>query len=276
MRSTSLEVLRNHRFRRQRRIELSGGPILSGLGLASFLFIWYISVRQGWVVLPGPDKVAATYLRLAVYGDPLFGKNLLQLTMASLVTVLYGCLLAILVAVPLGVIMGGIPVVEAFFRGIVESLRPIPPLAWIPVAYLVFTMLPHPTVYVQTFIVFVGAFFPILLNTIYGIKTVDRVHLEAALTMGASRWTLLIKVMLPSALPALFTGIRVGLGIGWMCIIAAEFVGGKLGIGYYIWSAYHLGGREAEVLAGIIAIGLVGFLMSWSVSFLEKRFLPWR
>jgi len=216
------------------------------------------------------------FVNLIVSGDPLFNKTLQEIVWSSLQRVIKACLLSFLTAIPLGILMGTVTWFRQYVDSVLEMLRPIPPLAWIPLAYVIFANASRPTEYVQIFVVFVGAFFPVLLDTIHGISMVSSIYIEAARTMGASRWQILTRIMLPGSLPSIFNGIRVGFGVGWMCIVAAEFVGGKLGIGYYIWSSYSTGGREAEIISGVIAIGLVGTAINRLVLFLEKRLVPWR
>ncbi len=253
-----------------------GNSYFRGFSIVSFLLGWQLLVSFRLLELPSPFETAIVFLDLVVHGDPLYNKTLPEIVWSSLRIVVQACLISILIAVPLGVLMGAVEWFRHYVDAMLEMLRPIPPLAWIPLAYVIFANAGRPTEYVQIFVVFVGAFFPILLDTIHGISMVNRIHVEAARTMGASRKQVLTQIMLPGSLPSIFNGIRVGFGVGWMCIVAAEFVGGKLGIGYYIWSSYSVGGRVAEIISGVIAIGLVGTVMNRFILFLEKRLVPWR
>ncbi len=253
-----------------------GNGYFKVLSVISFLLGWQLLVSFRLLELPSPLETAQVFVNLVVEGDPLYNKTLLEIVWSSLRIVVEACLISIVIAVPLGILMGAVEWFRHYVDAMLEMLRPIPPLAWIPLAYVIFANASRPTEYVQIFVVFVGAFFPILLDTIHGISMVNRIHIEAAQTMGASRRQILTQIMLPASLPSIFNGIRVGFGVGWMCIVAAEFVGGKLGIGYYIWSSYSVGGRVAEIISGVAAIGLVGTVMNKFILFLEKRLVPWR
>lgn len=211
-------------------------------------------------------------------------------TGVSAVRVLTGFTMAALVAIPLGLIMGVFPRPRRLIGPVVELLRPLCPIAWIPFALVVFgtanagnlvglrytrTILDHVQLG-MLFIIVYGAFFPILLNTISGVTGVRTIYVESALTLGASRGRVFRKVLLPASLPAIMTGLRVGLGIAWMVIIAAEMLpGSDSGIGYMIMYAYEL--AEMDVLAaGMIVIGLVAALFSKLIHVVSNRFTAWQ
>lgn len=249
---------------------------LRTIAVVTVLLTWQFVVTLQLLQLPSPWKTMTVFIGLIISGDPLFDKTLPEVVWSSLQRVIEACLLSFITAIPLGILMGTVTWFRQYVDSVLEMLRPIPPLAWIPLAYIIFANANSPTEYVQIFVVFVGAFFPVLLDTIHGISLVNGIYIEAARTMGASRWQILKRIMLPGSLPSIFNGIRVGFGVGWMCIVAAEFVGGKLGIGYYIWSSYSIGGREAEIISGVISIGFVGSAINRLVLFLEKRLVLWR
>ncbi|MBU7008011.1 ABC transporter permease [Phosphitispora fastidiosa] len=253
-----------------------GDKVLRLLSAATIIIVWQLTASLQLLELPSPITTLRVFIDLIISGDPLYNRTLPGIVWASLQIVIKACAVSIVVAVSLGVLMGAVQPLRKYFEAILEMLRPIPPLAWIPLAYVMFANTGSPTEYVQIFVVFVGAFFPILLNTIHGISMINRIHLEAARTMGASPRQVLLQVMLPASLPSIFNGIRVGFGVGWMSIVAAEFVGGKLGIGYYIWSSYSVGGRTAEIISGMAAIGIVGSLINKAILLTEKRLVPWR
>lgn len=251
--------------------------VVPGLaGGLTFIIIWHLAAATGLVGLPTPGEALAVLAALVVKGDPLYGWTLQQFTWASLQIVLKGWAASTAVAVPLGLAMGFSPRLERVAGGFLELMRPLPPVAWIPLAYLIFAAFPGPTAWVQTFVVFVGAFFPTLVTTTEAVKGVDPLYIEAARTFGASPRQVLSKVVIPAVLPSVITGTRIGLGVGWMCIVAAEFVGGRKGIGFYIWSVYNVGGRAPEIVAGMVAIGVVGYLANRGLLWVEKRLSPWR
>lgn len=249
-------------------------PGLLSLGL--FTLFWQLASSMEWVRAPGPACVLAVFCRLVTHGDPVVGLTLPEMVLTSLSLVIKGALAGFALALPLGLLMGLNSGVERFFQPLAAIFRPIPPLAWIPMAYVIFAGFRQPTVWVQGFVVFVGAFFPALLSTVEGVKRVDPLLAEAARTMGASSATVIFRVILPAAAPSVVTGVRVGLGVAWMCLVAAEFVGGRTGIGNYIWTVYSIGGKAAEIMAGMAAIGLVAVFFDRAADCLGRRFVPWR
>jgi NitT/TauT family transport system permease protein len=234
-------------------------------------------------VLPGLDAVAAVMARPGA--DILITGSLLENTLVSLIRVLLGFSLAAAVAVPGGLLMGYYPRMERFFDAIVEMLRPIPPLAWVPLilawlgvqglADLFPALLANPVLsgiqFSTLVIIFIGAFFPILLNTVQGVKNIPTAYLESARTLGAKNTAVMFKVIIPAAAPLMLTGLRIGLGIGWMCLVAAEMMpGSNSGLGYLIWYAYELL-RADLIVAGMVVIGLIGFFMDRSLKAVETR-----
>jgi len=235
--------------------------------------VWYLAIlATGSPYLPWPHEVASGFWKLLFYGDDR-GLTLLSHSRASLVRVFYGGSLAVIVGVPLGVLMGWSRVFDELFDPTVEMLRPIPPIAWIPIVTLVIGS----GLSGQGLIVFIGAFFPVLLSTISGIRGVPRILVEAALTLGAGRRDILKKVVIPWSLPGMITGIRTGLGVGWMCIVAAEMMGLKeaVGLGFEILYMIELGHYWGAIDA-MIMIGLIGFLMNGGIRWLERHLLVWR
>jgi len=261
-----------------RRAALGRGVRESAAALASFAVVglaWQAVVALGWLDLPGPVAVARTFLSLLVTPDPVFGKTIWEMVGLSLWIVLRGGLVGVLAGLPTGLVLGAFPRIRPALRPLLGVLQPIPPLAWLPLAYLVFAGAARPSVWVQLFVVALAVFFPVTWATFQGVEYSPPVFAMVARTFGATSRQLLFRVSLPAALPALMSGIRVGVGVGWMSIIAAEFVGGRTGIGFFVWNAYSLGGRSAQVMAGILAIGLTGLAMNYLLLLLEKKVTPW-
>jgi ABC-type nitrate/sulfonate/bicarbonate transport system permease component len=175
-----------------------------------------------------------------------------------------------LIAIPLGVAMGWWKRVHDQLDPLVEMLRPIPPLAWIPLSILWFGVGDTQ----NQFIILLGIFFPILLNTITGVKSVEPNLVRAARCMGASEAAVLRRVVLLAALPQIVTGIRIGLGVGWMALVAAELVGANSGLGFLINDARTLL-RTDIVIVGMITIGVVGLALDLMIRALSGRLLPW-
>ncbi|MGY5860629.1 MAG: ABC transporter permease [Candidatus Thorarchaeota archaeon] len=215
--------------------------------------------------------VANALVRLALEGDS-DGTYLGEHIIASVNRVTLGFLLAAITAIPLGIVIGRYSLVDSVLGPVVEAMRPIPPIAWIPLSLLIFS---GNIVGSQAFIIWVGAFFPILINTTTGVKRTEPVHIDAAKTLGANERQILGKIVLPSAGPEIFAGLRIGFGIGWMCLVAAEMLRGRVGLGYLIWTYWSVG-RTAEVITGMLLIGLIGFLITLAFQLIEKKILRWR
>jgi len=207
----------------------------------------------------------------------------------SLGRVMCGFFLAAAMAIPLGILMGYYRLAERVLESTVESLRPIPPLAWVPLILSWFgiksladwfpelssSVIFGGVQFSMIIIILIGAFFPILLNTIHGVKGIPVIFIESARTLGSRGFSLLFKVIVPASLPTIMTGLRIGLGIGWMCLVAAEMMpGSNAGLGYLIWYAYELL-RTEIIVAGMIVIGLIGFVMDRGFRYVEKKQFAW-
>jgi len=249
--------------------------LITMLPVLALVFIWHLIATNGILELPTPGLTLKVLWSLTINGDPLYNRTLPSIVWESLTVVFKGSLAAFAVAIPLGILMGSVTFLRKFLENIIELFRPVPPLAWIPLAYVFFANMDSPTIYVQQFIVFTGAFFPALTNSLHGVKMIDKIYFDAAYTMGATKRQVFLSILLLGAIPSILAGVRIGLGIGWMCVVAAEFVGGKMGIGYYIWASYSIGGRVPEIISGIIAIGIVGSFLNQAILLLEKKVTSW-
>jgi NitT/TauT family transport system permease protein len=185
--------------------------------------------------------------------------------------ILLGFFVATVLGVALGVLIGRYRVVRGLAMPAMEIFRPIPAIAWVPMSIMLW---PDNEVSI-VFITFLGAFFPILLNTVHGVESLDPVLLRAARTLGAGEGSLLRHVVLPGALPHIFTGLAVGMGVAWVSLIAAEMISGQFGIGYFTWEAYSLI-SYAEIALGMITIGVLGLLCSGGIRLLAKLAMPWQ
>ena len=215
------------------------------------------------MLLPAPTAVAKAFWELIQSGD-LFS-HLYDSLKREIVAFLWATS-----AIPLGIAMGWSKVVNEQVDPLIEVLRPVPPLAWIPLSILWFGVGD-----VQNqFIIFLGIFFPVLLNTIMGVKNIEPNLVRAARCLGASESRILRRVVLPAALPQIITGIRVGLGVGWMALVAAELVGANSGLGFLINDARTLL-RTDIVIVGMITIGVVGLLIDRTIRVSGRRFMPW-
>jgi NitT/TauT family transport system permease protein len=152
-----------------------------------------------------------------------------------------------------------------------EILRPIPPLAWVPTAIIFW-----PTTELSiAFVIFLGAFFTVVLNVLSGARSIDARHVRAAASFGSRRSDIFWKIVLPATLPSIFTGMAVGMGITWEVVVAAEMIAGKSGLGYFTWASY-VGGNYPQIIIGMISIGIAGYLSSGLIRLLSKVATPWQ
>lgn len=245
-----------------------------GLEVSSFLFaivIWQcvadFIVRDEFI-LPSFVSVAMSFFGLLSSGIMLMD------ILISLFHLGVGLAVATCVGVSVGAVTGWFRVVERLVDPIIEILRPIPPLAWIPFAIIWF----HLTHRAAGFIVFIGTVFPILLNTHAGFRSVPKILVESAQVLGCTKDHYLIKaVAFPSALPFITTGIRIGTGVGWMCVVAAEIFGvSKSGLGYRIFQKFYPFHQMDNLLVYMIILGLIALLFDrFFRSFVEGRLLKW-
>ncbi|SFJ07830.1 ABC transporter permease [Bradyrhizobium sp. Gha] len=152
-----------------------------------------------------------------------------------------------------------------------ELLRPIPAVAWIPLSILIFPS----SELSMIFITFIGALFPIILNTIHGVANVDRRLVASARSLGGTSTAILFEVVLPAAAPSIVTGLAIGMGTSWFCLVTAEMISGQFGIGYYTWEAYTLQ-NYADIIVGMLIIGVLGMGSSWLLTTFGQALMPWR
>ncbi|TFF84249.1 ABC transporter permease [Candidatus Thorarchaeota archaeon] len=215
--------------------------------------------------------VMNAFIRLTTVGDSegyLLSDHLLM----SLTRVLLGFVFAAVTAIPLGVAVGRYRLANWALGPVIEAMRPIPPIAWIPLSILMFR---NNLLGAQVFIIWIGAFFPILIDTTTGVKRTEPVHIDVAKTFGANEGQILSSIVVPSASPEIFSGLRIGFGIGWMCLVAAEMIGGGLGLGYLV-IIMQQAGRTGAVIASMLVIGAIGIVISYAFLILERNALKWR
>lgn len=219
---------------------------------------------------PTFTDVVRAFARIATVGD-IEGNNLFIHSISSIKRVLAGFSLACVTGIPLGLAMGLRRKIYDSTKSVTETVRFIPPIAWIP---LVIILLSGFWRYV--FIIWLGAFFPILISTITGVKRTNPVFIDVSKTFGADRKSIIHRVVIPSALPEAMAGMRIGLGIGWMCIMAAEMIGAEeAGLGRLIYN-YYLLHQVDVILVGMISIGIIGLFMNELFLRIEKRLFKWR
>jgi len=242
--------------------------ILNTVSILALFVIWGMLVNfeiYRFILIPGPAEVLE-------WGIEWMGSKdfWLDASLSSL-RVLGGFTTACLIAIPMGLMIGWNKIFSDLTFPTLEILRPIPGIAYIPIAILFF---PWEEASVA-FICFVGAFFPILLNTITGVKLIDRDYFRAARCLGSTPRHIFWHIVVPGSLPSISTGAALGMGIAWMASVAGEMISGKWGLGYRIWEAYTLI-RYPLIVDGMIVIGILGLGSSALIRIITLRVIPWR
>ena len=243
-----------------------GLPSLAVL-LALVAAWWIIVVKTESVIFPTPLQVATGTLELAQDG------SLWEHISSSLIRVGIGFGLAMLVAVPTGLWLGRVEGAYLTLNPLFQILRPISPIAWIPIAILWFGVGDLSPI----FLIFLSSVFPMVVQTIAGVHTIDRRYLRAAANFGVPRSTLFSKVVIPAVLPQIIVGMRIGIGVAWLVVVAAEMIALRSGLGYMIMDSRNAGNRYDLVIAGMVIIGLIGLLLDGLTRLLERlKVVRWR
>jgi NitT/TauT family transport system permease protein len=215
--------------------------------------------------VPAPSEVISSLEKIIRNGK--FWNDWL----ASYWRVAEGFIAAQIIGVPLGLAMAMYRNFYNFVFSPLEVLRPIPPLAWVPTAIIFW-----PTTELSiAFVIFLGAFFTVVLNVLGGARNIDERMLRAAASFGSRKSDIFWKIILPYTLPSIFTGMAVGMGITWEVVVAAEMIAGKSGLGYLTWASY-VGGNYPQIIVGMISIGIAGYLSSALIRFVGKKVTPWQ
>jgi ABC-type nitrate/sulfonate/bicarbonate transport system permease component len=237
------------------------------IGFFLLLALWQMAATllDNPGVLPGPAATASAAVQLIANG------SLPRDILSSLSRVMQGWLLAIIVAIPLGGLMGRVPLVRRIVLPMIEVIRPIPPIAMIPIAILWFGI----GLGSQLFIVFYGAFFPMVIGIFDAFRSVDKIYEQAAQSLGCHRVQLFRRVVVMAALPNVISSLRIGLGLAFVSLVASELIAASTGLGALIANSRVLFQTD-YVLVGMITIGLVGFVLGWLMTLLERRLLRYR
>jgi NitT/TauT family transport system permease protein len=242
---------------------------LPALGVIAALLIawWGAIVATQSLIFPTPWGVVTGTIELIQNG------TLWRHIGASLMRVGTGFALAVCVAVPLGLWMGWVRGAYATLNPVFQMLRPISPIAWIPIAILWFGVGDASPIY----LIFISSVFPMIVQTTVGVHTIDKRYLRAAENFGVSRATLFRQVVIPAVLPQVLVGMRIGLGVAWLVVVAAEMIALRSGLGYMIMDSRNAGNRYDLVIAGMIIIGVIGLSLDTSMRRLERiRWVRWR
>jgi NitT/TauT family transport system permease protein len=228
---------------------------------------WLVVVVTHSAIFPTPWQVVTGTLELARDG------TLWSDIGASLMRVGAGFLLAVSIAVPLGLWMGWIKGAFSTLNPIFQILRPISPIAWIPIAILWFGVGDASPI----FLIFMSSVFPMVVQTTAGVHTIERRYLRAAENFGVSRYTLFSRVIIPAVLPQIIVGMRIGLGVAWLVVVAAEMIALRSGLGYLIIDSRNAGNRYDLVIGGMVIIGLIGLSLDGAMRLMEGlRLVKWR
>lgn len=236
-----------------------------------FILAWEIAaiLIDNAYILPRVENVFVVFL--TPFADLYGSGSIVENGLVSIYRVSLGFIIACIIAVPLGIILGRYQFLEDFSDGLIQILRPIPPMAWVPLSLAWFGI----GITSILFIIVIGCIFPILVNTIDGVKRVKKSWVETARIYQANERQVLTKVMIPAAGPAIWSGLRVGFGIAWMSVVAAEMLPGTVsGLGYLIMYTYNWG-QVQMVIAGMIAIGIIGIFMDQFFQYIQKKKFGW-
>jgi NitT/TauT family transport system permease protein len=244
--------------------------LLACISIGTLFLVWYLGTKykfEFYIRFKNVPTPAEVFQQAKQVG--LSNKYLVNIAI-SVRRILLGFMVATVIGVPLGLAIGKYQRVRDLFMPVMEVLRPIPAIAWVPMSIMLW---PNNEASI-IFITFIGAFFPILLNTIHGVHSLDGVLIRAARCLGAGEARLLLNVILPGSLPHIFTGLAVGMGVAWVSLIAAEMISGQFGVGYFTWEAYSLVDYPAIVL-GMITIGVLGLACSGIIRMVGVLLMPW-
>jgi taurine transport system permease protein len=245
---------------------------LSLLSVAVLLLLWWGVTALGLIAplfLPPPQQVLH---KLLVIAGPqgFMDATLWQHLGASLTRMLVALFFAALIGIPVGIAMGLSPAVRGLLDPLIELYRPVPPLAYLPLMVIWFGIGETSKI----LLIYLAIFAPVTLSTLAGVKNTQQVRIRAAQALGATRWQLLRFVILPGALPEILTGLRIGLGVGWSTLVAAELIAATRGLGFMVQSAGEFLATDV-VLAGIAVIALIAFSLELGLRALQRRLTPW-
>jgi ABC-type nitrate/sulfonate/bicarbonate transport system permease component len=251
-------------------------PYLMLLGFALFFAFWYLTVEvwklPRFVQMPGPTAVIREWLSPdPTYGLSLYSPEYYQHIWVSLRRVCIAFLLATFTGVPLGLFLGWSQPFKEYVFPVFELLRPIPPLAWVPLAIIMFEGSETPII----FLTFLASFYATTLNTMLGVESIDVSFIRAAYCLGAKRRQVFWHVIVPGAMPFIFTGLQISVGVAWFSLVAGEMVSGQYGLGYLINTSYTMVQYPTMVI-GMITLGVVGYLTSAGVRVVGNHMMQWR
>ncbi len=251
-------------------------PYLMFLGLGLFIFIWYLFTEvlklPRFEKLPGPAVALKEWLSPdPSYGISIYVGEYYQHILRSFLRVLQAFGLATLLGVPLGLFMGWKKVFKDYTFPLLETLRPIPMLAWVPLAILMWPAREAAIIYLT----FLAAFFATTLNTLLGVESIDEVYFRAARCLGSKPRHIFFRVVVPGALPFIFTGLQISMGVAWFSLVAGEMLAGEYGLGYLIWNSFIMVQYPIIVIA-MVTLGFIGWASSALIRFVGNLLMKWK
>lgn len=250
-------------------------PYLMVLGIFTWLFVWWLltEVLQFWQFarMPGPVMVIREWFSTTPFaGMSIFMPEYYEHIWASVRRILLAFGFATALGVPLGLLIGWSDRARDYIFPIIEVLRPIPPLAWVPLAILMFRGFEAPVVFLAA----LASFYATTLNTMLGVQSIDKEYFRAAGCLGSSKWQVFRHVVVPGAMPYIFTGLQISVGVAWFSLVAAEMVSGDLGLGYLILQSY-MNAVTIPMVIGMITLGIVGWISSGIIRSIGARLMEW-
>ena len=245
-------------------------PARRVVSIGLFFVAWHVATTRHLDLyvrfqnIPAPARVLEEAIEL--FGGVDFYVHIL----ASLERIWLGFAIATALGIGLGLLIGWFRFAADTLFPLIELLRPIPAVAWVPLSIMLWPTERSSIVFITT----LGAFFPIVLNTIHGVEGIDRQLVRAATSLGAGRVAIFREVVIPGALPSIVTGLSVGMGVSWLCLISAEMISGQFGIGYFTWVAYGIV-KYSQIVVGMLVIGVLGMLSSALIRLVGARCMPW-
>ena len=246
--------------------------VLNGVSIAGFFALWWVSTHMGWIkplFLPKPESIWFAF-KQAVAGD-LDNHTLWVHFLWSMYRVFAAFLLAVIVGIPVGIAMGVSRIARGIFDPPIEFYRPLPPLAYLPLMIIWFGIGEQ----AKILLLFLSIFAPVALAARAGVRSVSQEQIQAALSMGASRNQVIWHVIVPGAMPEILVGLRIGMGVGWTTLVAAEMVAADAGLGKMVFNASNFL-RTDVVILGILTIGLVAYLFEILMRWIEHKAVPWK
>jgi NitT/TauT family transport system permease protein len=241
------------------------------LSLAVGIVLWHLAVVYNVDFFIRFNNMPAPLVVLSAFIGHVKDSTFYIHILVSMQRILISFALATSIGIVLGVLMGRSKIARDMVTPYIEVLRPIPAVAWIPLAILMWPTEESSIIYIT----FLGALFPIILNTVHGVEQTPEVLVRAAQTLGASRVQIFWNVTLPAALPSIATGLAIGMGVSWFSLLAGEIISGQYGIGYFTWNAYSLI-KYPDIVVGMLVIGLLGTLSTMAVRKLTQPLLAWQ